>query len=79
MNGDECALSAAELETKVRDGESQQLMGSAPSQVPLAQLSCGFCIFFFFFFSLTLMFHAHILGQKRFMSKAVWIGLQTQF
>lgn len=50
MNGDECAPSEAELETKVRDGDSRQLMGSAPSQVP-GTISTAELLFFFSFCS----------------------------
>lgn len=67
MSGDEHALSAAELETKVRD--RRQLMGSAPSEVP-GTISTAQLRFFFSFFSPTLMFHAHLLEQNRFISKA---------
>lgn len=66
VNGEETehAICAGELGTEVRYGESRQLMGRAPSQVPRAVSTAQLCFGF-----PTLVFHAHLLEQNWFRSE----------
>lgn len=78
MSGDEHALSAAELETKARDRDSRQLMGSAPSEVP-GTISTAQLHFFFLFLVQLSCFMPISWSRIDLSVRLVWIDLQIQF